>query len=329
MKYASLPNPKTERLTFYLAMEEYLARYTQDDDWFFMWQVEPTVIFGRNQVIENEVNLDYCKRKGINTFRRKSGGGCVYADMSNIMLSYIGRGGTVKEAYKRYVTRVADALRKLGVNAEASGRNDIMVDGKKVSGNAFYRIGDRNVLHGTMLYDTNMENMIGSITPDNEKLIAKGVESVRQRIGLLKDYIKTDVNGLREHLKHCMSDEEEVLGEEAIRKIKEIEKEYLTQAFIYGSNPAYTTIRTYRKEGCGKFEARITIKHNLIREINLLGDFFLLGDLDGEILHKLVGVEFTPEAVKDALKEIDTKSIIMNFDKEDIISLLFNTNKTN
>ena len=89
MIYVALPTNQNRRLTFYLAMEEYVARHFDGNDYFFMWQVEPTVIFGRNQLIENEVNMDYCHKHGINTFRRKSGGGCVYADMDNIMFSYI------------------------------------------------------------------------------------------------------------------------------------------------------------------------------------------------------------------------------------------------
>ena len=87
MLHIALPDNKTRRLTFYLAMEEYVARHLKAADCFFIWQVEPTVIFGRNQLIDNEVNLDFCRRHNIQTYRRKSGGGCVYADMNNLMLS--------------------------------------------------------------------------------------------------------------------------------------------------------------------------------------------------------------------------------------------------
>ena len=89
MKYISLPDQHTRRLSFYLAMEEYVARHLSEPDCFFMWQVEPSVIFGRNQVMENEVNIDYCRANGIHIYRRKSGGGCVYADMDNVMLSLV------------------------------------------------------------------------------------------------------------------------------------------------------------------------------------------------------------------------------------------------
>ena len=127
MKYVALPEEKVRRLSFYLAMEEYVARHVDEDDTFFMWQVEPSVIFGRNQLIENEVNLDYCRTNQIATFRRKSGGGCVYADMKNIMFSYITKEDNVSLTFSRYINMVVEVLRRLGVDARASGRNDIRV----------------------------------------------------------------------------------------------------------------------------------------------------------------------------------------------------------
>ena len=140
-------------------MEEYAARIIGDDDIFFMWQVNPTVIFGRNQLIENEVNIPYCREHGIATYRRKSGGGCVFADMSNIMMSYITRSDNVEFTYRRYTHAVVDVLRKLGLNASDNGRNDILIDGLKVSGNAFYHLPGRSIVHGTMLFDTDMAHM--------------------------------------------------------------------------------------------------------------------------------------------------------------------------
>ena len=132
MIYVTLPDNRERRLTFYLAMEEYIARHMKGDEYFFMWQVTPTVIFGRNQLIQNEVNLEYCQQHNINTFRRKSGGGCVYADMNNIMFSYITIDENVSLTFGKYIDMVATMLRKLGVDATASGRiegvGDIVVN---------------------------------------------------------------------------------------------------------------------------------------------------------------------------------------------------------
>ncbi len=188
MKHVILPDSVRRSLAFYLAMEEYVAREV-DDEAFFVWRVEPTVIFGRNQVLENEVNLEYCSEHGVDIVRRKSGGGCVYSDLGNIMVSYVSRRGDVSEVFDRYMTALTEALRALGVPAEKSGRNDIMLDGRKISGNAFHQLHDRSIVHGTLLYSTDLEALTEAIRPPEEKLRRHGVESVRQRVLNLSEYI--------------------------------------------------------------------------------------------------------------------------------------------
>ena len=144
MKYVLLENQTERRLSFYLAMEEYIARHMEDDDdLFFMWQVKPTVIFGRNQSLENEVNVDYCRIHGIEMYRRKSGGGCVYADQSNIMMSYISKEENVGLTFNRFVNMLLLVLRKMGIEATGTSHNDVMIGDKKVSGAAFYHLPGR------------------------------------------------------------------------------------------------------------------------------------------------------------------------------------------
>lgn len=323
MIYITLKTEKTRRLSFYLAMEEYVARKLNGkEDCFFMWQVEPSVIFGRNQLIENEVNLEYCKTKGIRTYRRKSGGGCVYADMSNIMFSYITRSENVSMTFDRYTNMVTDMLRTLGVPAEASGRNDIMIEGRKVSGNAFYHIPGHSIVHGTMLYDTNMENMVASITPSDEKLISKGVKSVRQHIALLKDYIDLDIEAFKKYTREHLCDHETVLDEDAEREIEDIEREYLTQEFIYGSNPRYTQVNRLRIDGVGDMEVRMEIKNNIIKSVNILGDYFLLGDLNAEIIQPLIGLPLDRDSISAALPE-HPEQTIRNITKNQLTSLIY------
>ena len=188
MKHVILPDSVRRSLAFYLAMEEYVARDVEDEA-FVVWRVEPTVIFGRNQVLENEVNLEYCSEHGVDIVRRKSGGGCVYSDLGNIMVSYVSRRGDVSEVFDRYMTALTEALRALGVPAEKSGRNDIMLEGRKISGNAFHQLPDRSIVHGTLLYSTDLEALTEAIRPPEEKLRRHGVESVRQRVLNLSEYI--------------------------------------------------------------------------------------------------------------------------------------------
>ena len=237
MKYISLPNDEQHRLCFYLAMEEYVAQtLVDDDDCFFMWQVEPTVIFGRHQVIENEVNIDYCKGNGIQFYRRKSGGGCVYADRNNVMLSYITRNDNVEKTFSKYLALVAEALQSiLGISAVATSNNDLLIEGAKVSGNAIYHTDGKIIAHGTLLYDTVMKNMISAITPSREKLQKHGVESVRQRITLLKEHTDMPLEEIKARLIDYVCSDQITLNEEDVEKIKQIEKTYLDPDFIKGS----------------------------------------------------------------------------------------------
>lgn len=233
MKYIALPTNENRQLSFYLAMEEYVARHMQEPDCFFMWQVAPTVIFGRNQVVENEVNLDYCREHDIRVVRRKSGGGCVYADMDNLMLSMVTDGDNVGFTFNRFVTMIQLALHKIGVTATSTAHNDIMIGDRKVCGTAFYQLPGRSIVHSTMLYDTNMQHMLNAITPSAEKLEKKGIQSVRQRITLLKDHTPLSLNEIKQKIRDTLCDGELVLTEEQVAGIEEIEQTYLKQDFIH------------------------------------------------------------------------------------------------
>lgn len=328
MVYVNIPENKNRLLTFYLAAEEYVANNFDRKDYFFMWQVNPTVIFGRNQLIENEVNLEYCKNHDIKTFRRKSGGGCVYADMNNIMLSYITDEGNVNFTFNKYINLIVFMLNKLGVNAVSSGRNDIMIDGRKVSGNAFYHTPKRNIVHGTMLYDTDMQNMVGSITPSDTKLISKGIQSVRQHITLLKDYIDLSLEEFKAFMKQQLCDEEITLTEEDIEQIKIIEQEYLSKEFIYGNNPKYNIISKQRINDVGDMEIRIEIKNNIIKSINVMGDFFIAGDIDAKIIKPLRNIPLERNRISEALPD-SLSEIIPNLKKDDFINLILQSKESN
>ena len=232
MKYISLPEEKERRLSFYLAMEEWVARHLDEPECFFMWQVAPTVIFGRNQVVENEVNVPYCREKGIQMYRRKSGGGCVYADMGNVMLSYVCDGDNVGFTFNKFITMVVLVLRRMGVEAVGSDHNDVMIGDRKVCGTAFYHLPKRSIVHSTFLYDTDMENMLHAITPSREKLQRKGVESVRQRITLLKDYTDMDLASVKALIRTTLCEGERVLIPSEVAAIEEMEANYLKEDFI-------------------------------------------------------------------------------------------------
>lgn len=322
MKHILLPHDGGRRLSFYLAMEEHVAQRFPREECFFMWQVRPSVIFGRNQLIEAEVGVDYCRRNQIEMYRRKSGGGCVYADMGNVMFSYVASAPTMAESVQRYTQAVVDALRSLGIEAEASGRNDVLVGGRKVSGAAFYRLGNHNIVHATMLYDTQMDHMLGAITPSAAKLSSKGVKSVRQRIALLKDFTPLSLDAFKTQMLAQLCDGELLLTGQDVESIEEIEREYLSPEFIYGHNPRCSLTRRQRIDGVGEVEARVELRGGTIRNLLLLGDYFLLSDLGEGIVRPLIGRPFSRESLTEALPE-DLGHVVHGLTRRQLADLLF------
>jgi lipoic acid synthetase/lipoate-protein ligase A len=213
-------------------MEEYVARHIDEDDLFFMWQVRPTVIFGRNQSLENEVNVDYCRANEIEMYRRKSGGGCVYADMGNVMLSYISKEENVGLTFNRFINMLLLVLRRMGIEATGTSHNDVMIGDRKVCGTAFYHIPGRSIVHSTMLYDTNMNHMLNAITPSQEKLQSKGIKSVRQRITFLKDHTSLSLNEIKSIVRTTLCEGELILSQADIEGIEQLEQTYLRKEFI-------------------------------------------------------------------------------------------------
>lgn len=322
MYYLKLPQIGTQKLSFYLATEEYAARYLEPDPIFFYWQVEPSVIIGRNQNIDKEVNLDYCREQRINVFRRKSGGGCVYADKSNVMLAYIAKGEDVQLTYSNYTTLVVSALKRMGFNVQATGRNDIVVDGGKVSGSAFYHLPGRNIVHGTLLYDTNMRNMVASITPSNEKLVAKGVESVRSRINLLKDYTTLTLDEIKDNLRTMLCCDTISLGDDDLERIREIEKSYVSESFIYGKSKAWNHVRRSRIENCGDVEVRLRIVQGKIEAAELAGDYFLLRDTDEELSKAMLGAELEESSLLSCFEKFPPEQCVRGLKTKDLIRLI-------
>ena len=325
MKYILLPKPDTiHQLPFYFAVEEYVARHYTDDDYFMGWRVNPTVMLGRNQLIDNEVNTDYCKEHKIDIFRRKSGGGCIYADKGCIQFSYILRSVNANKAFAAYMQRMADLLKGLKIDAQLSGRNDILINGTKVSGCAFYQLSNRSVLHNSLLFDTQLDHLSNALTPAKEKLQSKGVASVRQRVTNVATYTQLDILAFMDYVRQEMCGTEVLeLTEEDMKGVAEIEKELSSDDFVYGKNPKYSLVRKHRFEGVGTLEAHIELKNNIIGSINMVGDYFLLGDIDHDFLSLLKGCEFTREAVEERLENIDLFTIIRGLKLRQFLRLLF------
>ena len=325
MKYILLPKPDVIRqLPFYFAVEEYVARHYTDDDFFIGWQVHPTVMLGRNQLIENEVNTEYCKEHKIDVFRRRSGGGCIYADMGCIQFSYISRTANAEEAFTKYMKRMAELLQRLNIKAELSGRNDILINDRKVSGCAFYQLSNRSVLHNSLLFDTQLEHLTNALTPNKEKLQSKGISSVRQRVANIAGHTDLQIPAFMDFVRREMCEDRTLdLTIDDMERIAEIEKELASDKFVYGNNPKYSVVRKHRFEGVGTLEVQLEIKNNLIISMNMMGDYFVLGDVDNELLRLLKGCIFTRENVSERLKDIDLSGIIRHLTQRQFLRLLF------
>ena len=325
MKYILLPEPDTiHQLPFYFAVEEYVARHYTDDEYFVGWRVNPTVMLGRNQLIDNEVNTGYCKLHEIDIFRRKSGGGCIYADEGCIQFSYISRTSNANEAFACYMQRMARMFQGLGIDARLSGRNDILIDNAKVSGCAFYQLPGRSVLHNSLLFDTRLDHLSNALTPAKEKLQSKGVESVKQRVMNLAAYTHLGISAFMDYVRREMCGTEVLqLTDEDMKGVAELEKELASDSFVYGKNPKYTVVRKHRFEGVGTLEAHLELKNNIIGNINMVGDYFLLGDIDHDFLALLKGCAFTREAVGETLQDVDLSAIVRGLQLRQFLRLLF------
>lgn len=332
------PGGQPRKLPFYLAMEEYLAK-NFTGEYFFMWQVNPTVIFGRNQQMQAEVNVPFCKANGIDTFRRKSGGGCVYADRNNIMFSHITTCSEVASTFTAFTSRVAGMLRQLGIaQAHTTGRNDILIGDRKVSGYAFYHINltdrlthtpeSRAIVHGTMLYDADIPTMTQAITPSAAKLSSNGVQSVRSRVTTIREHSQVSITQFKDFCRDTLCHSVLELDEQDVAAIEELARPYYTSAWIEGARRhthAAVSMPRRRVEGVGEFEVALSTTHDptpCIENIDLAGDFFLLSDLDRSLLNPLRGCELTRDALLRRLGAINIGNVIPNLRAEQLADLI-------
>lgn len=329
MIHLALPPMAPRRLPFYLAMEEWVARALPGGDYFFSWRVAPTVICGRNQDMEKEVDLEYCRREGIDVVRRRSGGGAVYADMDNFMFSYITACDEIQTTFSNYTRVIAEMLGSLGIKAEATGRNDLVINGRKVAGNAFYHLPGRSVVHGTMLYDFDTRRLQRALTPSRAKLESKGVASAPQRVTSLKaEGIRLSPEDFERYATDylCGNNVKELKAGD-IAEIESIEERYYEPEFLYGRHRdrAKTPDISRRSfiDGVGEFEAAINLNADkTIAGIGLWGDFFVTGDMNADILIALEGVRYDRLALEKAIATLDPSAVIKGLTKKHLLNIL-------
>ena len=322
MKTIDLTQYGRQTVSFYLALERYLLNSPdwRNDDLFFIWDIHPAIVCGKHQLIEAEVNLDHARKIGVPIYRRHSGGGTIFADEGCFMFTFIKRSGKRDDVFRECLSSVVKAFGEIGLETELSGRNDLLFKGKKFSGNAYYRNENGSILHGTLLYKTDIEQLVRTITPDNEKLISKGIESVRQRVINVGDYMTLGREELMRHLEDSIAGNREGLSQEEFDRVRAIEPEYLTDEWLWGNNPPYT-FKNKQRFAWGGIEVRLDVKNGRIKSVEFNGDFFTHQDLQ-PLYDAFVDVDFQPDAMREVLNRVKVEDYILGATAEDIFSIM-------
>lgn len=312
---------------FNLAAEEYLLKHTEEE-YFSLWRDEPCIIVGKNQNTLSEINTDYVKENNIKVVRRLTGGGAVFHDLGNINFTFIVNDNHSYNDFYKFVKPIIEVLRQLGVEAEFSGRNDMLIEGKKFSGNAQCKYKNRVMHHGTLLFSSNMADLSGALKPKAVKFSDKSVKSVASRVTNISEHLPKalDVLEFKEAIfKYIIAEEgkevenfskEEV---EIINKLKE--EKYSTWQWNYGKSPRYNFYNE-KKFPAGTVEVTLKVNSGCIENIKIYGDFF--GKLDIQGLEEyLEGKPHNEEDIRKALVDLDLDSYITNITLDNFMEILF------
>ncbi|MBC1457613.1 lipoate--protein ligase [Listeria newyorkensis] len=319
--------------TINLAVEEFILTELDLDEPVLLFYInQPSIIIGRNQNTIEEINTEYVAANNIKVVRRLSGGGAVYHDEGNLNFSFITKDdGDSFHNFAKFTEPIVTALKKQGVNAELKGRNDLLIDGFKVSGNAQFATKGKMFSHGTLMLDLNLDHVVASLKVRKDKIESKGIKSVRSRVANISEFMenKMTTEEFRDLLLLDIFDvesvadvKEYVLTEADWDKIHAIsEKRYNNWDWNYGKSPKFNLERTKRFP-VGGIDVRLDVVKSVIADVKIFGDFFGVGDVT-EIEDKLRGVNYQREAIEEALKDVDIKHYFGNITKEDFLDLVY------
>ncbi|MDD7757520.1 MAG: lipoate--protein ligase [Clostridiales bacterium] len=310
---------------FNLAMEEYFLKNTNEDI-FLLWQNENSIIVGKNQNTLSEINYDYVKENNIKVVRRLSGGGAVFHDLGNINFTFISCNDNSFSDFKKFTMPIVEALKELNVHAEFSGRNDLLIDGQKFSGNAQYNYKNKVMHHGTLLFSSEINDLSNALKVKPSKFQGKSVKSVKSRVTNIsshldkkmtvlefKDYLMDFINKRDDNSHFYELNDKDV---ESINKL--VEEKYSTWEWNFGYSPKYSLYNELKYPG-GNVEFSLDVHDGLIKDIKFFGDFFGKEDISF-IENKLRNVKHNEYSIKSALEDVDINNYFLNCNIDILVS---------
>ncbi|MEE4196385.1 MAG: lipoate--protein ligase [Bacteroidales bacterium] len=324
-----IKNPETNPY-FNLAAEEYVLKNFKENC-FMLWRNRPSIIVGKHQNTLAEINFEFVKQNNIDVVRRLSGGGAVFHDLGNLNFTFIKNANAQKNLvdFKKYTQPVIDVLRQLGVDAKFEGRNDIMIDGRKVSGNAEHVFKRRVLHHGTLLFSSVMLDLSKALKVNPLKYQDKGVKSVRSRVTNISDHLPGQMTVMEFHDKifdfMVKSEKDAELYEytaDDLAKINQlVDEKYKTWDWNFGYSPKYNYEKLIRTNG-GNLEVHLNVDRGIIENLKIYGDFFGEKDIE-DIVNLLKHKKHQEEEIRQILEEIDFQKYFHNITIDEFISALF------
>ncbi|MBP1618035.1 MAG: lipoate protein ligase [Bacteroidetes bacterium] len=322
---------KSYKPQFNIAMEEYcFTKLTQYDKVFMLWINEPSIIVGKHQNTLQEVNMNYVRNNGIHIVRRITGGGAVYHDHNNLNYTIISNEKKGAEFdFKTFSEPVIETLSQLGVEAEFTGRNDIVIDGKKVCGNAQAYKNDRIMHHGCLLFNTDLSVLSEALEIPKDMIDSKSVKSVRSAVANIKSFLKEDISveDFSGKILHYMKQkfpemEEYIFSEQELAEIGQIaETKFSSWDWNFGHSPKYTLTRNTRFTG-GKIQVYLTVKNSVIEHIQFFGTFFGNNSDLSLVEEAFAGVKYTSEAIREKLATIRTAEFFAGFTVDELVEAI-------
>jgi lipoate-protein ligase A len=311
------------------ALEEHFLR-NRTEECFILWRSSPCILIGKNQNAYSEINIDYVKEHNLPVVRRISGGGAIFNDLGNILFGFISnKGANTFADFERFTAPIIAALKKLGVNAELSGRNDITIDGKKFSGNAQAKHGNRILHHGSILFSSNMTDLSSALKVKPIKFQDKSVKSVASRVTNISEYLESPM-AVEEFKDYIMNFIMQTNPEASIYDLtsgdlnqinKLVKEKTSTWEWNFGASPKYNLVNEKKYTG-GVVEINLNVNNGIINDIKIYGDFFGQEDIN-DLETALNGIKHEEKAIRQVLGNFDIGTYLTNITIDNLIELMF------